>query len=287
MWNSSTKSRFLRFHLFRGPSAISPLTLGFAYSFDLFMNSFVEQPREFPSPFCGETPSSMDSVPRFSERFHQIASWLVAGVSSSYYDRFKSFCIAIWTEFLHSTEIPAGISLLDRIDSFCESMKRSLREGFPVSPIVEIQESELFSILQQMLFNLFGGGLLRQIAAENREKERLLNSAIHIHQFLLPQHLEIPAEYVETPRFSQAVEAFRSMSFCRSPCFMLRCLAETWKLLGSLLREPGRENRGDPIGADDFVPLFIYCVLRSDSEFLHATCVFIDRFRRTNEMEMG
>ena len=266
---------------------MSPLTLGFAYSFDLFMNSFIEQPREFPSPFCPETPFAADSIPCFSEGFHQIAALLASDAFSPFYDRFKSFCIALWTEFLSPAASPAGIPLLDRIDAFCQSMAQTLRASFPVSPLEGFAESELAGILQQMLFNLLGGGLLRLIADENREKERLLNSAIHVHQFLGPHHLEIPADYVDNPRFSRAVEEFRSLCHCRSPRFMLHCLAETSKSLASLLREEGRENRGSTMGADDFVPLFIFCVLRSDAEFLNAISVFIDRFRRSSEMEMG
>lgn len=251
------------------------------------MNAFIEQPREFPSPFCPETPFAAASVPRFSEGFHEIAALLASPACSSLYDRFKSFCMALWTDFLSASEIPAGTALLDRIDAFCEALARDLRSGFHVSTMEGVPEGEIVGSLQQMLLNLLGGGLLRLIARENRGKERLLNTAIHVHQFLCPQNLEIPAEYVENPRFSQAVEEFRSLFHCRSPRFMLHCLAETSKSLASLLREAGGDSRGESLGADDFVPLFIFCVLRSDAEFLNAISVYMDRFRRPNEMEMG
>ena len=107
-WNWSTKSRFPRFSSRRGPSGISPLTLGFAYAFDLFMNAFIEQPREFPSPFCPETPFAAASVPRFSDSFHEIAALLASPACSSLYDRFKSFCMALWTDFLSAIPFTSG-----------------------------------------------------------------------------------------------------------------------------------------------------------------------------------
>lgn len=251
------------------------------------MTSFIDQPREFPSPFCPEAPFSLSAVPRFSSGFHALASLLCSPALSPLYARFKSFCLALWTDLLHNRDFPAGTALLDRIDAFCQTTTTDLRTGFHVSTIEGTGDAELVGSLQQMIFNLIGGGLLRLIARENRGKERLLNTAIHVHQFLRPQHLEIPAEYVENPRFARAVEEFRSLFQCRSPRFMLRCLAETSKSLASLLREGCVDSRGDGLGADDFVPVFIFCVLRSDAEFLNAASVFMDRFRRASEMEMG
>ena len=286
-WNWSTKSRFPRFSSPRGPSAVSPFSLGLSSAFDLFMTSFIDQPREFPSPFCPEAPFSLSAVPRFSSGFHALASLLCSPALSPLYARFKSFCLALWTDLLHNRDFPAGTALLDRIDAFCQTTTTDLRTGFHVSTIEGTGDAELVGSLQQMIFNLIGGGLLRLIARENRGKERLLNTAIHVHQFLRPQHLEIPAEYVENPRFARAVEEFRSLFQCRSPRFMLRCLAETSKSLASLLREGCVDSRGDGLGADDFVPVFIFCVLRSDAEFLNAASVFMDRFRRASEMEMG
>lgn len=70
------------------------------------------------------------------------------------------------------------------------------------------------------------------------------------------------------------------MLFCRSPRFQLRCLEKTTKTLFGIL---GEKNSS----ADDFLPLFIYCTIRSDCSHLGILTDYINKYRNPKELVMG
>ena len=99
------------------------------------------------------------------------------------------------------------------------------------------------------------------------------------HQGRFGLGLDSIVAYATHPSFELAVNELRMMLFCRSPRFQLRCLAKTTKTLFSIL--------GENSSADDFLPLFIYCAIRSDCSHLGILTDYINKYRNPKELVMG
>lgn len=125
---------------------------------------------------------------------------------------------------------------------------------------------------------------------KNDPKDQLLDHHIHVLQFLKPEHLDVSesrnqnyylsVEYTNHPDFEVAVCQLRSMMFCISPKLQLLCLADTTKTLFQIL---GEQNSS----ADDFLPLFIYCTIRTNFSHFGIITEYINDYRNPKELVMG
>ena len=131
---------------------------------------------------------------------------------------------------------------------------------------------------------------------KNQSKHRMLDNQIQILQFLEAQHLDVDEgiqinidrywlitnllAHTRHTDFDLAVCQLRGMLFCRSPGFQLRCLREATKTLFQILGEGNAS-------ADDFLPLFIYCALKTNSPHLGIVTDYINKYRNPKELVMG
>lgn len=87
-------------------------------------------------------------------------------------------------------------------------------------------------------------------------------------------------EYTSNPLFDKAVAKLQGIAACRSPKHMLQCLSEATKILFSVL---GSAHSS----ADDFLPLFIYCTLKTRVLYLNVISDYINKYRNPKELVMG
>lgn len=154
---------------------------------------------------------------------------------SKLYDQLKSFCVSMWIAIYNRFLSSAGSPLFETIREFCGEMESTLVAEFDRDATCELESNDVREGIEQVVLNMLGGGLLMLLAKENEEKEKVVNKSIQVLQFLKPEHLDVHADYVGNPLFERAVHQLQAVFTCRSPQFMLRCIAESAKTLFAIL----------------------------------------------------
>lgn len=113
---------------------------------------------------------------------------------------------------------------------------------------------------------------------EDLQKDKALSQKIKQLSWVTPDHLEIRSFHRNTSRFSTAVTELRKMDIYKAPKDKMICLLNTCKSLYYILNKASAQ--GHPAGADEFLPLLIYTVIRANPPRLVSNMTFIQEFRR-------
>lgn len=99
------------------------------------------------------------------------------------------------------------------------------------------------------------------------------------------QALDISAEVVNELVWALASDALKKMPSCKTPGEKVACVVKCASILFrslNLARAKAEESGGGgeaaAYGADDFLPIFIYVVLKSNVPNLHSNCEYIQSF---------
>ncbi|KAH3762636.1 vacuolar protein sorting-associated protein 9A [Pelomyxa schiedti] len=108
------------------------------------------------------------------------------------------------------------------------------------------------------------------------------NKDIHLFEtisklaFILPEHLDIPPSNVNEPALTKCGEILFQLMSARSPLSKILVIIECCrKLFGTLPKSAG---------ADDFLPVLIYTLLRVNPPGLHSNIQYIVNFRAQDKM---
>ncbi|KAG2386301.1 hypothetical protein C9374_002747 [Naegleria lovaniensis] len=100
---------------------------------------------------------------------------------------------------------------------------------------------------------------------------------------ITPKNLDITPKLVEDALFVKAVEELKKITFYKTPRDKLICVSNCCHLTMNLLKKVMQEL--DAPGADDFVPLLIFIVLRSNVPHLHSNIKYIQEYRNPQSLE--
>ncbi|AAS51570.1 ADL349Wp [Eremothecium gossypii ATCC 10895] len=113
--------------------------------------------------------------------------------------------------------------------------------------------------------------------AADLEQDEQLKAKIAEYRFLAPEHLEIPDTL--SPKLSRFVDLsvaeLAKINQYKAPRDKIVCILNACKIIFGLLKHSRLEHGG----ADVFVPLLIYTVLKSDVSALASNLRYIERFR--------
>lgn len=262
-----------------------------SYCFDYMMRLFLEEEHEFSTGVASYSANETTPFyPPFSEQFKDFIDLLSLHQYQEYYDEIKQFVIEQWIVIYNNVIYQHGKTVAELIRDFCAQMEGRVREAFGKDITVDVEDTEVKEGLEQLLMNMLGAGLLNNLIQKSPKKEMVLNRHIKILQFVQPAHLDVKervtwrvfsyVEYVDHPLFQTAMQYIRGIVYCRSPKHMLTCLSECTKTLFSILGS-GHSS------ADDFLPLFIFCILKSKTYFLYSISDYINQFRDPKDLVMG
>eukprot|EP01117_Protostelium_nocturnum_P014213 TRINITY_DN5390_c0_g1_i2.p1 TRINITY_DN5390_c0_g1~~TRINITY_DN5390_c0_g1_i2.p1 ORF type:complete len:751 (-),score=296.69 TRINITY_DN5390_c0_g1_i2:68-2320(-) len=124
---------------------------------------------------------------------------------------------------------------------------------------------------------------------ETLEKDAWLHNRIESLQFLTAQHLDIPEKFLSENLWMEAREELLGINGFKSPRDKLNCILGScksiFKGLGSMMAADEQKEKKDIIAtADDFLPIFIYVILRSNPPNLQSNIQFISTFRHPSRM---
>ncbi|CAE6470703.1 unnamed protein product [Rhizoctonia solani] len=151
----------------------------------------------------------------------------------------------------------------------------------------------------------------RQVTTDDLERDRVLKQRIALFQWIRPEHLDIPmklkdqeekesvppgqpaAESTSPASAEKFADSEISMGFLlfaqqemnkidhyKAPRDKLICVLNSSKVIFGLIRH----LRGDE-GADSFIPLLIFVLIRANPEHLLSNIEYINRFRRASKLQ--
>lgn len=117
-----------------------------------------------------------------------------------------------------------------------------------------------------------------------------LTFSLKLHNlcWVTEEHLQVPRKIMSTPpmviRFCAAQTALRDMTTRRTPSGKLRSLSRCCQALFSLIQD---FELGRPPNADDFLPVLVYAIIKTNPSDLHSTIDFINEFGQRAQIEAG
>ena len=116
---------------------------------------------------------------------------------------------------------------------------------------------------------------------DKRADKHLARRAAALRTFIRPEHLDIPAHFRVETSWRLAEDELAKVNHFKAPRDKLVCVLNTCRIVNNLLNTAGGNK---PAGADDFLPVLIYVVLRANPPFLESNLRYVARFRRESRL---
>jgi len=123
------------------------------------------------------------------------------------------------------------------------------------------------------------GNIVNELGLIPTEEDLKLYKHIFILGFLEPHHLDIQLS-ANDPRVNQAITELKKINTYKTPRDKIVCIYNCCKVIFKLLKTVS----GNPAGADDFLPIFIYVVLRANPMMLQSNIHYIQTFRNPSRL---
>ncbi|KAF8216650.1 hypothetical protein K438DRAFT_1914512 [Mycena galopus ATCC 62051] len=120
----------------------------------------------------------------------------------------------------------------------------------------------------------------RQITSDDLERDRILTQRIALFGWIQESHLDIPVGEGSTGFLMFAQQELLKVNHYKAPRDKLICILNCCKVIFGLIRHLKKEE-----GADSFVPILIYVVLKANPEHLLSNVEFINRFRNPAKLQ--
>ncbi|KAH0583015.1 hypothetical protein H2248_010902 [Termitomyces sp. 'cryptogamus'] len=120
----------------------------------------------------------------------------------------------------------------------------------------------------------------RPITADDLERDRVLSQRIALFGWIEERHLDIPEGEGSTGFLLFAQQELLKINHYKAPRDKLICILNCCKVIYGLIRHLQVDE-----GADAFVPILIYVVLKANPDHLLSNVEFINRFRNPEKLQ--
>mmetsp|Transcript_22578 Transcript_22578/g.55671 ORF Transcript_22578/g.55671 Transcript_22578/m.55671 type:complete len:514 (+) Transcript_22578:83-1624(+) len=103
-------------------------------------------------------------------------------------------------------------------------------------------------------------------------------------QFLQSGHLDIKRSHAMHPAITLSRKMLDRVQEVKAPQEKLECIFRSARLVFRMLNEAAAISNSEAASADDFLPIFIYVVLRSNVPRVYSTIEYISLFRRPSRL---
>ncbi|PRP77765.1 hypothetical protein PROFUN_14126 [Planoprotostelium fungivorum] len=113
-----------------------------------------------------------------------------------------------------------------------------------------------------------------------------LTNRIHRLRFIQPHHLDIKPDIIDEESLRAAQKELNRLNNYKTPREKLYCI---WNCCRAIYNSLKGTNDANPSGADEFLPILIYVVIRANPLHLFSNIQYVSLFRHPNKMitEMG
>lgn len=115
-------------------------------------------------------------------------------------------------------------------------------------------------------------------------RDKALSQRFAELQFITFDHLDISTHHRDSQRINLAIEELRQINGSKTPRGKLTRILNCCKAIYSILNRAAQRGHTAAGGADEFLPLLNYVVLKANPSQLHSNVQFILRFRAPNKM---
>mmetsp|Transcript_16201 Transcript_16201/g.41387 ORF Transcript_16201/g.41387 Transcript_16201/m.41387 type:complete len:685 (+) Transcript_16201:495-2549(+) len=206
-----------------------------------------------------------------------------------------------FTDFLEKMKDPRAADLVRSIKAFIASFKSVPPDAAMYSQRVQqflascdgsFQTHPLWAGTDEASIEAAGEGLEKYImtklydkcfrlAASDREGDELLFTHLRaLSLFVKPEHLEIPNYFTNETQWGLAQKELHKINSYKAPRDKLVCILNCCRVINNLLN---MTNSG-PAGADDFFPVLVYIVIRTNPPNLRSNLEYIRRFRAASRL---
>jgi len=120
----------------------------------------------------------------------------------------------------------------------------------------------------------------RPITADDLERDRVLSQRIALFGWIQEKHLDLPEGEGSTGFLKFAQQELLKINHYKAPRDKLICILNCCKVIFGLIRHLQKEE-----GADSFVPILIFVVLKANPDHLLSNVEFINRFRNPGKLQ--
>lgn len=119
---------------------------------------------------------------------------------------------------------------------------------------------------------------LAMAGERDEEQDRQLAKRMVLLDFVSPEALEVNPNLRNEVVWSIAQDELRKMAQFKAPGDMIACVVKCCQVIFSVLNlNRGSDDTSRP-GADDFLPIFIFVVLKSHVPNLYTNCEYIQNY---------
>ncbi|KAG0024245.1 hypothetical protein BGZ81_007763 [Podila clonocystis] len=116
---------------------------------------------------------------------------------------------------------------------------------------------------------------------DDAERDEVLNQKIRIFRWISEEHLDIPHSPHNEAYLNNAQSELKKINSYKAPRDKVICILNCCKFIFTLIRR----SEGTSKGADTFLPILIYVVLRSNPPNLVSNVQYISRFRNPEKLQ--
>lgn len=135
------------------------------------------------------------------------------------------------------------------------------------------------------------GGVAFEAVEDGDADARLRRRCRALSRFVTPAHLDMKSALVNEVVLNIARDELRRMDASRSPSDKVECVVRCASMIFSVLNLARAETSSKAgqsesrAGADDFLPVFIYVVLKADVPRLHSNCMYVDAYHNPSALK--
>ncbi|KAF9976324.1 hypothetical protein BGZ73_008754 [Actinomortierella ambigua] len=117
--------------------------------------------------------------------------------------------------------------------------------------------------------------------ADDAERDNVLSQKIQIFRWIREEHLDIPKTPHNEAYLNYAQSELKKINSFKAPRDKVICILNCCKFIFTLIRR----SEGSAKGADTFLPILIYVVIRANPPQLVSNVQFISRFRNPEKLQ--
>ncbi|XP_022141647.1 vacuolar protein sorting-associated protein 9A-like [Momordica charantia] len=114
--------------------------------------------------------------------------------------------------------------------------------------------------------------------------EQLSDKIALIQQFARPENLDIKPNFQNETSWLLAQKELLKINMYKAPRDKLVCLLNCCKVISNLLINASVASNENPPGADEFLPVLIYVIIKANPPQLHSNLLYIQRYRGQNRL---
>ncbi|CAM6041414.1 unnamed protein product, partial [Sphagnum compactum] len=122
------------------------------------------------------------------------------------------------------------------------------------------------------------------VPEEVEHDQRLSEKMGMLQQFIRPEHLDIPPSFQNESSWLLAQKELQKINTYKAPRDKLVCILNCCRVINNLLLNVSLATNDNPSGADDFLPILIYIVIKANPPQLHSNLLYISRYRHRSRL---